>query len=239
MFNSNYCSSLFICAAALSSHAADTITVSINGEKLSINGGETMLGAANWSEPGKSWRTVGELMKSALPPGDRSGIRGAVTLQASVDKNAPWGALKTVLMAAAALGIPQVHLNVSTGPDTMPSLDFKLPGADTSGEVAELPLTVEKGAVMTENNGKKIPCNRKIIDGLVRQLPKATVHVTAPNDIPAFQMAGVLNDLAQAKAAAIAFLPVHELGAVDGTTRKEAQDAVERALSGGLGGLGK
>lgn len=220
--------------------AAEDFSASIHGDLLCLNKGETRLGAAQWAEPEKSWRTVGELMKSALPPADAAGMRPGLTLVVSIDEKAAWGALKALLMASSALGLSQARVNVPGKPDAHVMLD--LPGADPAlGETVDLPLAAgAQGSLMTENGGRKVECTAALLQGLVKQLPKATVRVQAPASLPALKVLGILRVLSRdAKAAAVAYLPVKEITPLEAAGRKEVQDAVERAFQGGLGSQGK
>ncbi len=218
--------------------AAENFPTSIQGEKLSLNGGETKLGAGHWAEPEKCWRTVGELMKSALPPADASGKRPGVVLVVNLEGRAPWGALKALLMASSALGLTEAKINFGKPGN---HVNLALPGADPgSGTVVPFPLvTGETGKAMTENGGRKIEVTAALVLGLVKQQPQATVGVQAAPDLGAERVVECLRLLAEAKAAAVAFLPVKEITAQDAADRKLAKDAVERAFEGGLGGLGK
>lgn len=220
--------------------AADTFKANLTGNKLSLNGGETRLGAEQWATPDESWRTVAELMKSALPPADAAGKRAGLTLVVDLDDAAPWGGLKALLMAAAAAGLPKAQVNVPGKPGAHVMLD--LPGADPgTGEVVELPLFEgPDGNVQTENGGKKMACSQALMAGLVKQLPKATIYATAVPKLQAVKVLGILRALRDdARAAAVAYLPVKQLTPKETSDRKEAQDAVNRAFEGGLGGLGK
>jgi hypothetical protein len=214
--------------------SAETLAAALTGNTLALNKQEMKLGAAQWAEPEKNWRTVGELLKTALPPADAAGQRSGVVLQVSLDAQAPWGALKCLLMASSALGVAQA---VVTRPDQT-TATLELPGADPKqGEVVPLPLFAGQGAqALTENGGQRLPCTAALLKGLVKQLPKATVSVEAHPGMPAAQVVGVLRDLGEAKAAAVAFLPVTQATAKDETARQEAKTAVDDALRGGLGG---
>lgn len=220
--------------------AAEGLKTAISGDKLSINGSETKLGAAQWASPENSWRTVGELMKTVLPPADAKGKRAGINFSVDIDETASWGALKAVLMAAAASGIDQARVNVPGKPDAHVILD--LPGADpAAGEHVDLPLTeVKSGELLTENAGKKVPCTVALLQGLVKQLPKSTVVVNAATACSANKVIGILRALRDdAKAAAIAYLPIKQITPEEATNREEAKSAVDRAFEGGLGGLGK
>jgi hypothetical protein len=220
--------------AAPVSHGAEELKASFAGEKLSLNGNPLSLTAAHWAEPEKNWRTVGEMLRTALPPADSSGQRTGVTLSVELDRKASWGGLKTLLMAAGALGVPKAKVKTS-GQAEAKAVELSLPGAQATGEVVDLPLSAgAEDVAMTENAGKKMRCTDGVVAGLVKQLPKATVQVKAPVAMPACQVTEVLGALNRAKAAGVAYLPVTEMGAVDGASRKEAKDAVDRAL-GGLG----
>ncbi|MCW8131916.1 MAG: hypothetical protein KIS92_16340 [Planctomycetota bacterium] len=220
--------------------AEDGLATSLTGDRLSINGGETKLGAAQWAAPEQSWRTVAELMKTALPPADANGKRAGLAFTVALDEKAPWGALKAVLMAAAASGIEKARVNVPGKPDAHVML--ALPGADpAAGEVVDLPLTLSaNGAVMTENGGQKVECTQALMKGLVKQLPKATVYVKPDLRMPAVRAVGILRALKDdAGASALAYLPVKQITAQEAAEREEAKSAVDRAFEGGLGGLGK
>jgi hypothetical protein len=120
-------------------------------------------------------------------------------------------------------------------------VEIPLPGADPkTGQVVDFPLSMAGDKVMTENGGRKLPCTPGVMKGLVKQLPKATIHVTPPNSLPAHRVARVLAVFhTQARAGAVAFLPVREITMKEAKERKEAKDAVDRAFGGGtLGGLG-
>lgn len=220
-------------AAPLATRAAETIATDITGNTLSINKQEMKLGVAQWSDPEKNWRTVGELLKTALPPAGADGKRPGVTLAVTLDAQAPWGALKCLLMAVSALGVPQAAV-------TMPDksiIALELPGADPGqGETVALPLFAGAGQPLTENAGQRLPCTPVVLKGLVKQLPKATVSVEAQPSVPAAQVAAVLRDLRAAQAAAVAFLPVTQVSGKEVSDRQEAQNAVDDALRGGLGG---
>lgn len=222
-----------ICAV----RGADTLKTSIHGETLLVNGNEMKLGAAHWAEPERSWRTVGELIKSALPPADDNGKRDA-TLAVELDSKASWGALKTLLIANANLGLSKAEVTLPTTPASTVAL--ALPGAEAKGDVVTLPLFPGDGDdVMTENNGTKMKCTSGVVAGLIKQLPKATIEVTAPLTMPAYKVARVLNLLDQNKAAAVAYLPVKAPTEEDAKNRKEAKDAVDGALKGVMGNMGK
>lgn len=228
-----------ICLIGFSAQAATTLKTAIKGNTLSINGQPTRLGAAQWGQPEKSWRTVGELIKSAVPPANADGKRPNVVLNVDLDERAPWGALKALTMAASGLGIPKALVKM-LGKGAKP-VDIPLPGADPkTGQVVDFPLSVAGDKLMTANGGRKIPCTLGVMKGLVKQLPKATINVKPANSLPAHHVARVLSDLhTKAKAGAVAFLPVKEITMEEVKERKEAKDAVDRAFGGGaLGGLG-
>ena len=218
--------------------AETNLVTSIQGDQLSINGGETRLGAQNWAEPEKTWRTVGELIKSAVPPADASGRRAGVTLVVSLDAKAPWGALKSLLLAAAGLGIPQAKLNHGK-PGNHDLL--ALPGADPgAGTLLAFPLADGEGEkVLTENGGRKMEVTPVLAQGLVKQQPKATVALQIRNALPAVKALVAIRVLQEVKAAGVAFLPVKEISSTESAAQQEAKDAVDRAFQGGLGGLGK
>jgi hypothetical protein len=242
-------------AVAVPTEAAETVLkTAIKGNTLSVNGQPTRLGAAQWAEPEKSWRTVGELIKSAVPPPNDAGKRPNVVLSVDLDGQAPWGALKALCMAASGLGIPKARVALPSKPAKtvsvpLPGADPKEgqvvdfpPGADPKeGQVVDFPLSAGPGGkVMTENGGRKLPCTLGVMKGLVKQLPRATVHVKAPTSLPAHRVAAILSNFHnEAKAGAVAFLPVKQITMEERADRKKAKDAVDRAFSGGaLGGLG-
>lgn len=234
--------SAIIFAALLSvcSFATEGLKTSISGDKLTINGGETKLGAAQWATPENSWRTVGELMKTVLTPADAKGKRTGFAFSVDIDEKASWGALKAVLMAAAASGIDKARVNVPGKPDAHVMLD--LPGADpAAAEHVDLPLSNGTGGNLnTENGGAKVPCTVALLQGLVKQLPKATIVVKAAPDLNANSVVGILRCLRDdAKAAAVSYLPVKAITPEEAANREEAKSAVDRAFEGGLGGLGK
>lgn len=221
-------------ALASASHAADTLKMTIVGDTLSINGGEQKLGAAHWAKPEESWRTVGELSKTALPPADNAGRRPDVTLQVEIDGKASWGALKTVLIAAANLGIEKTQITQKGGA----AATLALPGAEAKGDTVELPLSTGTGdELLTENGGKKIPCNAAAIASLIKQQPKAVIVVKAGTDLPANKVVRVLALLKQNNANA-SFLGLRAATAEEAATRNEAKDAVDKALQGAMGGMG-
>lgn len=230
----------FLALSAAFASGQDGVATVLNGDRLSINGGETKLGSAQWAAPEQSWRTVAELMKSALPPADANGKRAGFAFSVNLDEKASWGALKAVLMAAAASGIDQARVNVPGRPDA--HIMISLPGADPgAGEVVDLPLSLgANGAVMTENGGQKVECTQGLMKGLVKQLPKATIFVKPDLRLPAVRAVGILRALKDdAGAAAIAYLPVKQITVQEAAGREEAKSAVDRAFEGGLGGLGK
>src|SRR5579862_1085103 len=83
---------------------SETLKTALHDDTLLVNGNAMKLGAGHWAEPEKSWRTVGELIKSAVPPADANGKRDAILL-VELDGKASWGALKTLLIATANLGL--------------------------------------------------------------------------------------------------------------------------------------
>lgn len=222
--------------------AAEGVSVptAFRGNTLLVNNQETKLGAAQWAAPEKNWQTVGELLKTAMPPADAQGGRPGVTLNVALaDTQTPWGGLKCLLMAASALGVGKASVEL---PDRQ-IVTLNLPGGDPKGsEVVDLPLFAGQGVAQTENGGRKMNCTTGLLKGLVEQLPKATVSVKAEPGIPAAQVVGVLRDLQQAKAASVAYLPVKEITAKETVERKEAKDAVDRSFGGldrALGGQKK
>jgi hypothetical protein len=215
-------------------HAADTLKMSITGDTLSINGGEQKLGAAHWAKPEESWRTVGELTKTALPPADNAGRRPDVTLLVEIDAKASWGALKTVLIATANLGIEKAQITPKGGT----AAALTLPGAEAKGDTVELPLSAGTGDdLMTENGGKKVVCNAATIAGLTKQLPKAVIVVKAGTDLPASKVVRVLGLLKQNNAN-VSFLGLRAATSDEAASRQEAKDAVDKALQGAMGGMG-
>jgi hypothetical protein len=224
---------LWTALAVLGCLAGESLPTAITGNTLSINRQDMKLGAAQWSDPEKNWRTVGELLKTALPPAGADGRRPGVTLAVTLDAQAPWGALKCLLMAASALGVPQAAVTMP-GQSTVP---LELPGADPGqGETVALPLFAGAGQPLTGNAGQRLACTPAVLRGLVKQLPKATVSVEAQPTMPAVQVAAVLRDLREAEAAAVAFLPVKQVSEKEVSDRQEAKNAVDDALRGGLGG---
>jgi hypothetical protein len=223
--------------ACVSLQAADTLKTAIHGDTLLVNNNEMKLGASHWAEPEKSWRTVGELIKSALPPADNNGKRDAI-VSVELDAKASWGALKTLLIASANLGVPKATVTQPTTPASTVLLN--LPGAPADGDVVTLPLFPGDGDdVLTENDGNKMKCTASVVAGLVKQLPKATVEVTAPVTLPAHKVVRVLSLLDQSKAAAVAYLPIKAPSEEDAKNRKEAKEAVDNALKGVMGNMGK
>ena len=223
-----------MCAAC----AEERFPASIQGDKLTLNGGETKLGAGHWAEPEKCWRTVGELMKSALPPANSAGQRPGVVFSVNLDGKAPWGALKALLMAASALGLTEAKVHYGA-PGNYALV--ALPGADPkAGTVVSFPLYAgEAGKVVTENGGRKLEVSAALAQGLVKQQPNATVSVEAAPGLSAERVIECVRLLVAAKAAAVAFLPVQEITATEEAERKKVKAAIERAFEGGLGGLGK
>lgn len=225
---------LLLCALA---NGSDTLKTAIHGETLIVNGNEMKMAPNAWSEPDRSWRTVGELIKTALPPADDKGQRDA-TLAVELDAKASWGALKTLLMATANLGLSKAVITQPTTPAS--TVTLSIPGAEAKDDVVTFPLFPGDGDdVMTENGGNKMKCTAAVVAGLVKQLPKATVEVTAPLTLPAHKVVRVLNLLDQNKAAAVSYLPVKAPTAEDAKNRKEAKDAVDGALKGVMGNMGK
>lgn len=227
-------------ASAEKKEDAQTLQTAIEGDTLKINNNATKLGAQNWAEPERSWRTVGELIKSAVPPPDENGKRPGVTLVCGIDEKAPWGALKALLMAGSGLGIEKARINVPGKPDA--HIDLPLPGADPkAGAVVDFPVAAKDGKVFTRNGNRELEITHKLLEGLVKQQPQATLHVVPESNItPALQVMGVLRMLHQdVKPAAVAYLPVKEVTAEEKADQQEAKDAVNRAFEGGLGGLGK
>lgn len=238
-------------------------TTVLRGDTLMINGNATKLGAAQWVEPEKNWRTVGELFKSTLPPADAAGRRPGVVPEITLDASASWGALKTLLMAFSALGIEQIRV-VLPEPARRPARPTRpgqtgrtkrtkkverpgqtvllpLPGADPRhGTVVDLPLSADDaGRATTTNAGRRLRCTPALLRGLVRQQPRATVNVRASTRLPAYIVVKVLDGLRAAGAAGTAFLPVRRIRKRETAERKKVKDAVNRAFDGGLGGLGK
>ena len=219
--------------SVFSLHATDTLSTAINGDTLSINGGETKLGAAHWATPEESWRTVGELAKSALPPGDKQGHRD-VTLVVAIDDKASWGALKTLLLAGAHLGVPRAEIRIGK---MSVSITLDLPGAEEKGGIVEFPLSAGTGDdLLTENGGRKFPVNAGLIAGMLKQVPNGVVAVRAPVSLAAGKVARVLDLLAKNKAT-FNFLPFHEQTVKEAAEQKDAKDAVDRALEGTIKGL--
>jgi hypothetical protein len=93
--------------------------------------------------------------------------------------------------------------------------------------------------IQTEAGGQRAPCTLKLFQDLVAQCPKATVNVQAGPTLPAYLVVAVLRDLHLAGAAKVAFLPLKHMTPEETAERKEAKDAVDKALRGPLGGLGK
>ena len=214
------------------------VLTGIAGDDLRINSQKTELGAAQWSNPSRNWRTVGELLKTVVPPPTPDGQRPNVLLVVNLDEKAKWGALKTLFMAASALGITKTQINHGApGNKTF----LTLPGSkDKGGEVIDFVLFPGTGTTLqTENGGKKMDVTLKLAAGLVRQLPKAVVNLKANTELSATGMVNVIGNFEEAKAAGIAFLPIEEITAKEAAERKEAKDSVDRAFEGGLGGLGK
>jgi hypothetical protein len=203
--------------------------VSIFGEKLSINGGETKLTAAHWKDPDNTCRTLGELLKTTLPPPDGSGKRNAI-LKVEVDEKASWGALKSALLAAAALGVPKAVVELTGRAGGAVNLD--LPGADlkAGGQVVEFPLSADGLKPLTENAGRKMEVTVKLAEALVKQQPAAVIKVHAPVELPAYAVATALGNLAGAKPAGVAFLPIRAETAQEKQDRKDAKDAVDKSL---------
>ena len=206
------------------------LPVAFRGNTLLINQQETKLGAAQWESPEKNWGTVGEMLKTALPPANAQGMRPGTVVDVTLDEKAPWGGLKCVLMASSALGIPEAQVRLP-GNRTVP---LALPGAEAKGQVVDLPLFAGKAVAQTENGGRKMDCTAALLNGLVKQLPQATVQVKAGPKVPASQVVVALKGLADARAAAVAYLPVKEITPKEMADRKETKDAVDRAF-GGLG----
>lgn len=225
---------ILCCVAMVAGHllAAEGVSVptAFRVQTLLINQQETRMGAAQWATPEKNWRTVGELLKTALPPADAKGVRSGVTLTVALaDEQTPWGGLKCLLMAASALGVEQATVEL---PDQK-VVALALPGGDPkAGNVVELPLFAGQGVAQTENSGRKMNCTAELLKGLVGQLPNATVSVLAEPAIPALQVVGVLRELQAARAASIAYLPVKEITAREQSELKEAKDAVDRSFGG-------
>jgi hypothetical protein len=214
----------------LSLHAEESVPVSILGDTLSINGGATKLGPQHWAAPEESWRTVGELLKTALPPGNKEGVR-PVVLALSIDDKAPWGAVEALFTAAYSLGVPKVR--VSFGKEK--PWDLALPGADASvGAAVELPiLSGEK--LLTENGGQKLELTPALAQGLVKQQPKATVSVKAVHAARAWAALTAIRILREAKAAGVAFMTVRKLTAEEVKDAQQGKETIDRALNGGLG----
>ena len=214
------------------------VLTALVGDELRINSQKTELGAAHWANPSRNWRTVGELLKTVVPPPTPDGQRPNVTLVVNVDEKAKWGALKTLFMAASALGITKTQINHGApGNKTF----LTLPGSkDKGGDLIDFPLFPGAGATLqTENGGKKMDVTPKLAAGLVKQLPKAVVNLKANTELSAAGVVNVIGNFEEVKAAGIAFLPIEEITAKESAERKEAKDSVDRAFEGGLGGLGK
>lgn len=209
------------------------------GSTFRINGNATKLNDGNWAEPDKTWRTVGEMLKTAVPPANEDGQRPGVVLVSGVDDATPWGGLKSLLMASAGLGLQKARIAVPGKPNAEVALP--LPGADPSqGEVVKFPLFAGPQGVQTENGGKRLNVSHGLLQGLVKQMPKATVYVEAAPEMKAVAVLGVLRMLHQdVKPGAVAFLPVTDCTPEEAAKRKDAKEAVDRAFEGGLGGLGK
>lgn len=219
---------------------ASSVLTAIDGDTLKINNNATKLGAQNWAEPERSWRTVGELLKSAVPPADENGKRPGVTLVCGIDEKAPWGALKALLMAGSGLGIEKARIDVPGKPGA--HIDLPLPGADPkAGAVVDFPVDGKGEKIFTRNGNRELEITQKLLEGLIKQQPQATIHVMPENNtMPALQVMRVLRMLHQdVKPAAVAYLPVQEVTAEEKAEQQEAKDAVNRAFEGGLGGLGK
>jgi hypothetical protein len=234
---------LLLSGAAGAACASDKVTlpVSLSGDRMSLNKQDLPLGAAHWADPERNWRTVGELIKTALPPADADGTRPGVTLAVELDRQAPWGALKCLLMAASALGVRKSEMSIPVRPRG-DVVALELPGADASAaQVVTVPLfTGGQTGVQTEVGTQRVPCTAKLFQDLVAQHPKATVNVQAPPSLPAFLVVAVLRDVQAARPAGMAFLPPNiKVRADEEASLKEAKDAVDRALQGGLGGMGK
>lgn len=213
------------------------LETALEGDVLSVNGQPTQLGAAQWREPERSWRTVGELIKTALPPADAQGSRPQTVLSVTLDDQASWGALKTLLMAAAGLGVPQASVQTSARKEPV---TVALPGADAGeGLIVPLPLKIAaNGLFCVVNRGRELECTSDLLRGLVKQQPKAVIELGAEPSLPANKVVVVIHQLRDLGAAGVAFLPVRKISAADVADQKEAKDAVERAFKGGLGGLG-
>lgn len=218
-----------VCGLAVGAEGI-SVPTAFRGNTLLINNQEMRLGEAQWAAPEKNWPTVGELLKTTLPPPDALGGRPGVTLQVALgDAQTPWGGLKCLLMAASALGVKQAAIELQDKQVVM----LELPGGDpVAGEVVDLPLVAGQSVAQTENGGQKMNCTAALLKGLTGQLPKATVSVKAGPAIPAVQVVGVLRDLRTAKAASIAYLPVKEITAQETAERKEVKDAVDRSFGG-------
>ncbi len=231
---------LVLLVASTGRGAEQAVETSITGQTLSINKQATRLGAAQWAQPERSWRTVGELIKSAMPPANKQGQRPHVVLQVALDEKAPWGAAKALFMAASSLGISKAKVKLPKKDGKEGTLVLSLPGADPKkGQVVNFPLSAgEAGKVLTENGGRKVACTTGVMKGLVKQLPKATVNVTPDNKMSAAQAIKVLDALInEAKAAGVAYMPIVELSVKDTEDRKKTEDALDRAFGGGaLGG---
>jgi hypothetical protein len=220
------------------SHAEDVrVLAAITGDSLSFNNQKTELGAPHWADPGKNWRTVGELMKTIVPPPTPDGQRPNVLLVVNVDEHARWGALKTLFMASSALGISRAQINHGApGNKTLVALH----GAKSKGDVVDFPLFPGTGSTLqTENGGRKMDVTPKLAAGLIKQLPKAVVSLKADPELSASGVVNVISIFIENNAAGVAFMPVEEITAKEAAERKEAKDSVDRAFEGGLGGLGK
>ena len=223
-----------LAVCAFSAGAADSLKTTIIGETLAINGGDTKLNAAHWAKPQESWRTVGELAKSALPPAEADGRRPNVTLVVELDNKASWGALKTLLIASANLGIEKAQVTVK---GTSP-MALVLPGANAGTD--DVPFALAEGPASTlvaESGGKKIPCDVTSLTAFVKQNPKAVLTVTAATSLPAGKVASVVTVLQQHHAA-VNFLQLKAATAEDIAKRDEAKEAVDKALDGAIGGMG-
>jgi len=226
----NLCAATFLLLVLTNAiRAEEHVPISIQGETLSINGGATKLGATHWAIPDESWRTVGELLKTALPPGNKEGVR-PVVLDLSVDRKAPWGAVEALFTAAYALGVPKVRVQF----EKEPAWELALPGADaTVGASVELPVySGEK--ILTENGGKKMELTAALLQSLVKQQPKATVSVKSSHAAQAWAALTAIRMLREAKAAGVAFMTVRKLTAEEIKDAQQGKDTIDRALNGGL-----
>jgi biopolymer transport protein ExbD len=208
--------------------AAEVLPTEIKGQTLSINGNATKFDQKNWNESERTWRTLGEMLKSALPGANEAGQRPPSVLKLTLDEQAPWGAAKSLLMATSALGVPKAEI-VHAGQ----SFSLKLPGADPKeGQVVSFPIQADG---KTAKGGSTHEVNDKLVKGLVAQLPNATVNVTAEPTVPAHHVFSAIQTLQRNGAKKVAFMPLVKATEHEKAQRQEASDAVDRAFGGALG----